>query len=351
MTSLLRNAAAAASVALAAAEPAVIDEPSQDRWMYPSNSTPGMRGQASSFSALPASAGVDDRFGFFLLAFDTNGLVPAGLPAGDYRIRSLTLTATIGQDRLFRHDPTADPRESFATPAVAAGIEDPDPGRPVELHGAGFRNDFSAADFTETSPHGPGGPGERNAYPLGFDADGLPRDVSNNITNGFDARPWAIGRAADLEPGDEVPFDTPFRFEVDASRPGVARYLAEGLSAGRLWFAISSLHPATQQGGEFVSWYTRDDSSHLLFGGLAPSLELEIGIRLPLEITHAPELVTLRWPALPGVRHTIESNPDPGAGTWEPIGQYDAESAGPVEYELSAPDRRCFYRIQLDPLP
>ena len=67
----------------------VIAEPSQDRWMYPSNSTPGTRPQASTFSALPGSAGLDDRWGFFLFAFDTGPAVPPGLPPEIYRIRSV----------------------------------------------------------------------------------------------------------------------------------------------------------------------------------------------------------------------------------------------------------------------
>lgn len=351
MSPFFRYAAAVGSVALAAAEPAVFEEPSQDRWIYPSNSTPGSRGQASSFSALPASDGVDDRFGFFLFAFDTAAQIPAGLDPSDYRILAVTVTATIGQDRLFRYDPSADPLESFATPSLPAGVVDSDPGRPVELHGAGFRNGFTAADFTESSPHGPGAPGGRNAYPLGFDPDGIARDVSNNLTDGFDSRPWAIGLADDLEAGDEVPFDTRFRFPVEATAPGTAGYLAEGLAAGRLWFSISSLHPATQQAGEFVSWYTRDDSSHVLFGGLAPTLELEVAIRLPIAITHAPGRVTLQWPALPGMRHTIESTPAPGTSSWEILDHYDAENAGPARIELDAPGPRCFYRIQLEPLP
>lgn len=48
----------------------MVSEPSHDRWMYPSNGTPGTRAQASTFSALPGSSGLDDRWGFFLLAFE-----------------------------------------------------------------------------------------------------------------------------------------------------------------------------------------------------------------------------------------------------------------------------------------
>ncbi len=323
----------------------LVSEPSHDRWMYPSNSTPGTRAQASTFSALPGAAGLDDRWGFFLFAFDTGSAVPAGLPPEFYRLRSAKVTATIGQDLLFRYDPSYDGWRTYGTPAVPAGVADGDAGRPLELHGAGFRNGFTPSTFLENSPYGGNGsPGTRNAYPLGFSETGAARDVGNNVTGQFESAPWAVG-AADLAPGELVPEGTVFSFQVDASSPGVAGYIRDGLSAGRVWFSLDSLHPATQQAGEFAVYYTRDDAFHQWFGGLAPTLELEVDLEFPLTIQREGNQVVLGWPEFAGFTFTLQASADLTTGSWQGLHTHTAAAAGEGTFSETITPGRRFYRL------
>lgn len=338
---------AAATVAAAASTPVVLDEPSEDRWMYPSNATPGTRAQASTFSALPDAGGLEDRWGFFLLAFDTTAAVPAGLPPESYLIRSVSLRCLVGQDDTFDYDPTYDTYRSYGTPDAPAEVPDTDLGRPVELHGAGFRNGFTPASFTETSPYG--GP-ERNAYPLGFDATGTARDVSRNVTEGFESEPWAIGTSTALEPGDPVPLETEFHFDIDPALPGVGAYLRQSLSEGKLWLSLSSLHPAIQQGGELAAWITRDDALHILFGGAAPQLTLEVDLDLPLEIASTPAGPALTWPQFAGYTFQLEASDDLASSDWTPLHTTAAIDDTPGSFTDSW-DQRRFYRLEILPTP
>jgi hypothetical protein len=335
----------------AAGSPVVIAEPSQDRWMYPSNSTPGTRAQASTFSALPGSAGLDDRWGFYLFAFHTAAVIPAGLPPGIYQIHSIKVRATIGQERLFRYDPSYDSWLTHGTPTVPASVADGDAGRPLELHGAGFRGTWTSSTFLETSPYGSSIPGNRNAYPMGFDAAGVARDVSNNITGQFDSVPWSIGKTHSLAAEEWVPIDSTFDFDVDTALPGVNHYLRQGLATGRVWFSLTSLHPATQQGGEFVAWYTKDDIYHQLFGGLAPQLVMEASLNIPLTILRDGNQVTVTWPEFAGFTHTLQASHDLTDGSWLPVHSHAAAVNGSGVFSENTGTRPRFFRLALSPTP
>lgn len=332
---------------MAFASPFVYPEPDDDAWMYPSNFTPGTRSQASTFSALPGSGGVEDRWGFFLVGFNTAPGIPAGLPPRSYLIRSVALIATTGQDGTFQYDPSDDSFLTYATPDAPASRPDADVGRPVELHGAGFRNGFTAATFTETSPYG----APRNAYPLGFDESGNPRDVSWNVSEGFESRPWAVGQTTDAAPGAPVPVEAEFTFDIDPGQPGVGRYLRESLAAGRMWLTLSSLHPAIQQGGQLASWLTRDDAIHQFFGGLAPRLVLEVDIVAPLSITRADDAVTVNWPQFPGYTFRLEASPDLSPGSWIPVHQHEATFSSTGMFSEPAAHGRRFFRLLTQPTP
>lgn len=335
----------------AAGSPSFLAEPSHDRWMYPSNGTPGTRPQASTFSALPEATGMDDRWGFFLFAFDTGAAIPPGLPPDVYQIRSVKVSAVIGQDNLFVYDPTYDSWRSYGTPAAPASLTDTDAGRPLELHGAGFRGGWTAATFLETSPYGSSLPGSRNAYPVGFDGLGNSRDVSNNISGQFDSQPWAVGNTSAVSAGVSVPVDTVFSFEVNTRLPGVSAYLQEGLAAGRIWFSLSSLHPATQQAGEFVAWYTRDDPYHQLFGGVAPQLVLEADLKIPIHIAHSGNTVSLSWPEFAGFTHVLQASPDLTESSWIPVHSHTASTAGTGAYSETSTGRSRFFRLAITPTP
>lgn len=340
------------SAALAAGECKVVPEPSHDRWMYPSNGTPGTRSQASTFSALPGATGLDDRWGFFLFAFDTDAVLPAGIPAEFIVIHAAKVTAAIGQEELFSYDPTYDSWQSYATsPSISAATPDHDAGRPLELHGAGFRNGFQAATFVETSLHGGNGtPGSRNAYPCGFDANGLGRDVSSNVTGAFESMPWAVGRCS-LDPGEAVPEGTVFAFDINLAQPGVGAYLRDGLSAGRLWFSLSSLHPALQQGGEFVSYYTKDSQEHLLFGDLAPTMQIHVDLALPLSISADENSISLTWPQFAGFTFALQRSHTMAAGSWETVHSHDAIDSASGSFSEATGAEAMFYRIAITPTP
>lgn len=161
-------------------------QPAADLWMYPNTPTPGTRTTASTFSFLPLT-GVDDRYGQFVVKFDTVAAgIPAGLGAANYDVHRLVFTAVYASSDSLPYGPTEDSRASLES---ASTLADSDAGRPLELHGTGFRSGFTAATFQENSPYG-----SRNAFASSFDAQGAARDVTNSLTSGFESYPWAIGK-------------------------------------------------------------------------------------------------------------------------------------------------------------
>lgn len=328
----------------------MITEPAADRWMYPANSTPGTRPQASTFSALPDDEETDNRFGQFLIKFDTAAAgVPAGLGVENYDISNISLTATISQDRLFLYDSTQDSWITYGSPA----LPDEDAGRPLELHGTGFRNGFTPVDFQENSFFRGGDPPERNAYPLGFDENSAPRDVTNNVSEDFDSLPWAVGQIDGLSPGDEVPVDSVVRFQPDLSQPGVSQYIREGLNQGFIWFTLSSLHPAIQQGGEFVAYYTKDDPVHQLFGDSAPTLSVTYS--LPPGSASPPVFtsfghdslgtVTLDFMGLPDFTYILQASTNLTESSWENLQTFSTDTPALLSWEGTSPQPKRFFRI------
>jgi len=280
-----------AGASLAAAAPAGttlldIRTPTLDRWMYPFNGTPGTRSSASTFSVLGSEefeTVFDNRDAQFLVGFDTGALVEPGLGPARYQIHSARLIATISDGGSFPYDPTYD---AFTTYLPA---EDPDftsddtPGRPIELYGVGFRNGFTAATFLENSPFGPSqfGQGVRNAFATDY-AGGSARDVSNNVRDRFDPTPFAIGQTLDAAPGQIVPTDAVFTFDLDLNNPDVVEYLRQALDGGRLRLAITSLHPAEGgpgggEGGQFPIFYTKENK-FAPFEDVEPALEMLVEI-------------------------------------------------------------------------
>lgn len=252
-------------------------QPSLDRWMYPFNAAPGMRPTAPVFGTLGDDAGVDSRHGQFVLGFDLAGDVATGLGATNYIMRRAALTATISRDQAFRFDPTLDAFTTFFPTNDPAFTPDEDAGRPIELFGTGYRNDFSVETFAEDSPFGSSASGGRNAYAAGYSTNGMLVDVGNNVgkTNAtfptFEVHPFAIGQAAAVAAGDLVPSGTTIRFELNLSDPFVRQYLQEGCDSGRLRFTITGLH--TSEFGGTPAWpefYTRDSVL-----GTPPTLVIE----------------------------------------------------------------------------
>ena len=237
-----------------------------DRWMYPFGATPGTEPAASSFAAI-GSDGFDDRDAQFLVGFGTGASVTPGLGAGNYDVASARVAVTIVTPDTFAYDPSEDSVTSYAP-----GGTDADTGRPIELHGVGYRGGFTESTFGESTAFGlMGPPAEAVRRAFAADVNGATAtDVSNNVTgpdlddsaanDAFDANPWATGTAAALAPGATVPANTVFTFDLDLADPDVLAYVQRGLDAGSIRFAISSLHPASFGGApSYPRYYTREN--------------------------------------------------------------------------------------------
>jgi hypothetical protein len=328
--------------------------PAADRWMYPNNSTPGTRPTASTFSFLPFT-GADDRFGQFVIKFDTVAMgIPAGLGLSNYDIHRLKLTCVYQSPDPLPYDPTEDPRASLGS---AATMQDPDAGRPLELHGTGFRGGFTAATFLENSSFG-----MRNAFASSFDGSGGARDVSNNVTLGYDSYPWAIGKARvavlpsmsppvyqALEAGDVIPVYAQIIFEVDLAIAGVSDYVRQGLHEGILWFTLSSFHPVSGPGsGGFPAYHTREHPEQALYGDVAPTLDVEYSLPLRIasfERSAIGNHVSLTWNGSPGFTYTVERTDDPGNGTWSPDGTFTTPTPVILAWSGIASSSRSFFRV------
>ncbi|MBN8246194.1 MAG: hypothetical protein J0L84_01980 [Verrucomicrobia bacterium] len=269
--------------------------PSLDRWVYPFGDFGGDRPVAPTFASFDPR--FDTRDAQALFGWDTASQLATNSGPDRYLIRRVRIGLTIQADQKFVYDPSFDPFQTFLTNHPAA-VPDSDPGRPVELYGAGYRNGFSDETWTETSPFGAVYPitstnialGTRNVFAAMHGEDGRLMDVSNNVGQynaawthaPFEVRPWALGLTTNAGVGELVPAGARFVFEVDLADPQVAGYFQAALDSGRLRVVVSSLSPAIQitpggigggGNGDYPQWVTREN---LLFDGPdAPSLEME----------------------------------------------------------------------------
>lgn len=261
------------------------DAPSMDRWNYPFNGSPGSRLSASTFGA-PLLDGFDDHDAQLVVGFATDADVPVGLDASQYRVLSARVTVTNSNAGSFRYDPTYDTHDTYL---FLDDSLDTDDGRPVHLWAMGYRNEFDATSWGEFTTFG-GTPdvdptqGSRHAFAAYFPFSGSDAvDVSNNIKEGFDPTPAAIGQTDAVLPGAFVPADTTFSFEVDLCETGIGDYIADGLSNGEVRFTVSSLHAATggPDGGTgdvaYPIWYTRENPIASILG-LGATLELTVRV-------------------------------------------------------------------------
>jgi hypothetical protein len=269
---------------------------SGDKYMYPFiNDTPaqGRRQTASTFGAYGAidypSFDFDDRDGQFFLDFATSGLVQPGQGAAKYQIKSLTLTIVVANDNDFGYDPTFDPLGTFLNPAT-----DVDFSRPIELYGVGYRSGWTRSTFNEDSPFQTEPSSsianpqkdwnrKRNAFAMDFDASGSPRDVSNNVEENFEVRPWAIADSpgyidlagnyieSPLTPGSLVPEGRVFSFSVDLTDPFIEAYIQDSFNDGRLHLMVSSLYGTDQGSSDIPRFYTKDNG---LDANLSPQLNV-----------------------------------------------------------------------------
>ena len=263
-----------------------------DRWIYPFNITPGSRINAPTFGAV-GSEGFDERDGQFLIAVDTQSMgIESGLAQSSYQIEnaSLIITDSVGG---YRFDGTYDSFQTYLEPDNANYVNDEDRGRPLELYGSAFRNDFEefgwpdggakteAPVFSAGSSFGPSARATRNVFAA--DAKGL--DVSNNVdslnqgANGFDPIPFAVAQInqgdSPLAAGAEVPAGAKLVFDINLSDADVVSYLQSSLSKGQLGFIVTSMHGTGLMGAgdPFPNPVT---ANH--FAAAGPVLQLSVSI-------------------------------------------------------------------------
>jgi hypothetical protein len=120
----------------------------------------------------------EDRLGQMLLGFDTTSRVPSGRGAENYQISSIRLTLTNVNEGAFAYDPSYDSYRTYLPASDPLHLPDGDSGRPIEVHGVGFRNGYTRLSFSlsgtntpgfsENSPYGPTGLHQRNVFAKGF---------------------------------------------------------------------------------------------------------------------------------------------------------------------------------------
>jgi hypothetical protein len=358
-TVLIRFAAAGAHSSLVAARldlqfkpdavEVVWDEPAHDRWGYPFNATPGTRPVASTFGSAEEEG--RNRHGLFLVAFDTTPALAPGPDGAAYEIVSAKVTLMTSSNFQVSYDPSVDPVYSYLGEDHPQYVADNDPGRPLELFGAGFRNGYTSLSWTETAAYAPPD-GDRNVYPVTWTDHGTELDASMNVNHEtpYEAEPFAVGTIADLAPGAMLPFETPVVFEINTDRPGVHRYLQHGLQLGRLVFAVTSLHSGGHGMRTFPEYYTRDS----LIGD-APRLELTVRLQEHQEIItlipapgHSPG--ALRFQTAEGAAYGIRWSTD--LKNWHLIRQpaLTAPESGVAEWvDESEPGNTRFYQVYRKP--
>ena len=250
-------------------------EPDYDRWMYPYNATPGTRIAGPTFGG--AYPEIDDRQGQTMVGFVTVD-VPIDLPPSAYRVLSMSVDIAIINDVVI-YDDTPDARETH----YPDGQIDEDPGRPFHLSGAGFRGDFDATTFGEDGP-GPFGFGlsQRNVYALGFDENGEAIDISNNLSEEFDPKLFAIGTCEGVTPGDAIPELTRVVFDLDVEDPYISCYLSQALSFGTVDLVISSFQSGNQDGsGAYPQWLMKEHPLVDIGATTGATLTLEVEVIEP----------------------------------------------------------------------
>lgn len=286
--------------------------PSDDRWHYPFNFTPGVRPVASCFSSVGniTYPTFNDRDGVLVVAWDTSELIEPGLCPERYAIESVRITLTSVSGARWPIDLTVDEWFTFdfnndgainadgvprGQPGDADGeSDDEDSGRPLELFGAAFGPVHSYDTWTETSFYVGANQftnSPRDPFPFVFqDESGGRLHVEDSVkgTHNEDAdppvgpftpTPWAIGMPQNYVPGSQsMPFDVTFDVDLELSDGAVRRYFQEQLSGGRLLVVITSLQETVMFGqgpGELPAFFTKEGLG-VEVGAKAPQLTITL---------------------------------------------------------------------------
>jgi len=339
-----------------------------DKYMYPfidDSPTGGRRPYASVFGAYGSIDDplfdFDDRDAQFFLDFATASVAPSGKGAGNYRILSLTVSIVVENNDVFAYDPTFDLLGTYT--GLAA---DSDSGRPMELYGVGYRSGWTRSTFNEDSPFQTEQSSfgqanwnrKRNAFALDFGANGLPRDVSNNVQERFEVNPWAVADSpgfidlvgnyidSPLSAGSLVPEGRVFRFQVDLTNPHIVAYLRESLNAGRLHLMVSSLYDTTQESTDIPRFYTRDHDP-LIGYYLGPQLEAEVLLMPSTVVSRLGASYRVSFDTITGQAYQVEYRDSLTTGDWLPAGAPRSGTGGTLTHDDTPPAgvTSRFYRV------
>lgn len=287
-----------------------------DSWYYTNATSPGIRALAPTFLGgvtvdettqqfEPSTVQDPARLGETLFAFNTSTLITPNLPANRYQINSVTFKTTWTYD--------SDPKKLLyqdtliSQPQILAEVSSGNVTRqkPMELYGVGLRAGYTGYEFSNATAGPPlldetthpytASDGGYIAYPI-VGSTGTPAtyvDVSNSVTGGYSATepshttapftptPWAIGKA-NLSPGDEIPDNTTFTFNLDLDQPGVRQYVQQSLATGAIGLFLSSLNSTAEfgSGGGYPRWYTKESAGFPYFvpAGSLPQLTIDYSI-------------------------------------------------------------------------
>jgi hypothetical protein len=343
-------------------------QPEGDKYMYPfidDSSVSSRRGVAGVFGAYGAIDSIpgwsfDDRDGQYFLDFSTADLAPPGRGAQNYKILSFVLTIVVANEQVFAYDSTPD-----ALATYGAGALDLDPGRPIELYGVGYRGGWTRETFTEEAPFqtisfgAQNLTGVRNAFALGFAADGSARDISNNVEEGFEPNPWAVADspgfidmdgnyvAGGIAEGSPVPEGRVFRFRVDPADANIAAYLQDGLNAGRLHLMVSSLFGTSRESIDIPKFYTTDFSDPDLSYYLGPQLEAEVVLLPSTTVSRHGSAYRLSFDTVIGQSYQVEYWDGLTSGKWLPLGSPRTGNGETLTHDDAPPAgvSSRFYRV------
>ncbi len=295
-----------------AAQTFTFDTPTDDRWNYEFNFTPGFRPVATCFSSLgtgvPDFWNFNDRSGEFVIAWDTSGQIPPGQGAASYAIRSVRIVLTSPSASQWLVDLTPDEWYTYdinndtfingdgiprGEPGDTDGeSDDPDPGRAIELFGAGFGPVYDPNSWNEFSPYVGGTENvssPRDPFPFVYDPNGHTLHVEDNVeglwnedfgVTQFTPVPWAVGVPIDYTPGSQtVPFEVVFDVDLSLSNGRVRQYFQQQLDAGRVFVIVTSLADTSEQAPtESVPVFYTKEGVGLEPGAAPPRLEIVLGI-------------------------------------------------------------------------
>lgn len=257
-----------------------INVPDMDKNGYPHSPSGGGPRQGAFIFGVIGASDTDERDSQFFNRFTTSAAVPTGQGFANYQITSATFTLTIQTNGTFVFDGTYDSITTYDE--VGLPTNGDDLGRPIELYGAAFRNGTDRGFTNENLPYNATARGVRNIYATDFQAGasltGANRDVSNNVSGGFEAIPFAIGQISpsSLNPDGTVMAEADVVFTLDLLNPDVLRYLQLSLDSGLLDFVATSLHPGAQgENPTYPDFYTKES---LIPGALPGRLDMEVTI-------------------------------------------------------------------------